>query len=316
MISASHTPDTSRRAARPNARRLLVSLVGTLGILLGGTSAAAPYPPTKPTSPLLKPEKKAQVQPVEARIFTGYSAIRPGMELQVAVQFEIKPGWRIYWQNAGDLPAGATQVKLQAPVGFTVGPPLWSGPKARRTAAGLVQYIYDRQALVVFPVKTPEEWAAGDEIELQAEYEWTAENQTTVRGKGTLELVLPLLGVDEPLEESADLTELLNLLAELPADAEELEFEIVHTWSGPELLISAPDAELLTFFPHASTEWTLENAGECIEGREQHLRAKIRDLRAGSRKPITGVIAVGKRVKRRVDWTYFSFKAERLATDM
>jgi DsbC/DsbD-like thiol-disulfide interchange protein len=298
------------------AVRSLACLLGLAAVLLGAASAVAQYPPTKPTSPLLQPPKAQEIRPVEARLFTGHDAIRPGMQFQVAVHLSIKPGWHIFWRNPGDLPTGATMVKLRAPIGFAVGEALWSGPAARLTPAGLAQYVYEREATIVFPITAPKDWEAGDEVRIEAEYEWTAEGQTTARGKDTLELLLPVVGRDEPIAESPDLTKLLNALADMPADPEELDFTLETTWNGNELLISAPNADLLTFFPHASTDWALENAAKCIEGREKHLRAVIRDLRLGSKKPVTGVIAVGKRVDRRVTWMYYTLKAERKTTDL
>ncbi len=316
MDTASPPAGTTPCPGRAQAIRSFACRLGLAAVLLGAANAVAQYPPTQPTSPLLRPMKAQEIRPVEARLFTGHDAIRPGMQFHVAVRLSIRPGWRIYWRNPGDLPTGATKVKLRAPIGFTVGEPLWSGPAARLTPAGLAQYVYDREATIVFPITAPKDWEAGDEVRIEAEYEWTAESQSTARGKDTLELLLPVVASDEPIAESEDLTELLNTLADMPAGPEELDFTLETTWNGSELLISAPKAELLTFFPDASTEWTLANAAKCIEGREKHLRAEIRDLRLGSKKPVTGVIAVGKRVNRRVTWTYYTLKAERKKIDL
>lgn len=71
-----------------------------------------------------------------------------GGEFQAGLEFQMEPGWHVYWQNAGDSGEPPT-IDWKLPPGITAGPMQFPAPK-RLPLGPLMDFGYDGQ--VVFPV--------------------------------------------------------------------------------------------------------------------------------------------------------------------
>ncbi len=317
MFSNPSTRITENHCGRHASRQRtcparLLGLFATLALV---GMASAQYPPTKPGSPLLEPQKGPDEGPVEVRLLSDVAAITPGQSFHIVVQFQIERDWSIGWRNAGDIPLGATKVTLAAPEGFVVGEATWSGPMALVTGAGMAKYLYRDHATVAFPVRAPGEIAAAPSLRFVARCEWTAESRTPLPGEAELALALRARAADEAAEPSEHHTEVLNLLGQLPGEAKDLGIDLTSRWENRNLLLEAAAGDLLTFFPHESTEWSVENAAECVEREDGRLAILVHYARPGMHVPVTGVLGVGIRTNRQVKWTYVRVEAEPKETD-
>jgi DsbC/DsbD-like thiol-disulfide interchange protein len=90
-------------------------------------------------------------QLAKLRTLTDVATIKPGEKFHVALVFDIEPGWHIYWKNSGDSGA-ATNVKVQAPQGFTIGHTQFPRPLQIKTADG-VSYGYENQVALFLEAK-------------------------------------------------------------------------------------------------------------------------------------------------------------------
>ena len=76
-------------------------------------------------------------QPAHSRasLVVEQLAITPGSKVNVGVQFQIDPGWHIYWQNPGDS-GEPPRMQWQLPAGVTAGELEWPTPIRLTTTAG------------------------------------------------------------------------------------------------------------------------------------------------------------------------------------
>lgn len=300
-----HAGDGRRPRVKPTLRCAALALA----LLLASCPALlAQYPPTKPGSPLLDPKRNAE-QPVEVRLLSDVSAIRPESRFHIIVHFDIAPDWSIGWRNAGDLPLGATKVKLEAPPNFTVSEATWSGPHGRVTPAGLAEYVYFDAAAVAYEIAAPKQLEGVEEAAFIARCEWTATSRAALPGRAEVTLALPVVDADADVEASESQTEVLNILAGLPTEPKELGLDLQLTWDRRDLLLSAPGADLLSFFPFESKAWEIDNSAACVEHPGSDLRLEVRELKRGPREPLSGILALGKKTGRRVQWTYLQVTA-------
>src|SRR5258708_18129682 len=113
----------------------------------------------------------------------------PGGEVDLAIHMRTNPGWHGYWLNPGD--AGLPMdVKWQLPKGFAVGPLRYPVP-TRLTAAGLMNYVFERDYAVLVELKVPA--IARGTIAVRAGSHWLAcSDKMCVPEKGELALDLPV----------------------------------------------------------------------------------------------------------------------------
>ena len=97
------------------------------------------------------------------------SAAAPGSPVAVAIQFQIEPGWHIYWMNPGD--AGqAPSVQWTLPSGWSASALEWPAPFRLTNAAG-VDYGYEGQVTLLTKLKVPATAKPGP-ANLHADVKW------------------------------------------------------------------------------------------------------------------------------------------------
>lgn len=103
------------------------------------------------------------------RAVAGVDGISPGETFHVAVIFDIKPGWHIYWKNPGE-GAAPPEIELRGPDNYQIGGILWPRPDILASTVGDM-YIYERQVALFMPVKAPSILMDG-EVQFTADVNW------------------------------------------------------------------------------------------------------------------------------------------------
>jgi len=132
-------PTTIRLAAALGAV-LLAAGPARAQIDLGGQAGRAATPP-----------RAAEL--VDVRVLADVERVVPGATFHVAVAFDIAAKWHIYWIDAGD-GGSPTEVEVEAPDGFTVGPARYPRPEQIAGPEGRSLGYHERTVLFV-PVRAP-----------------------------------------------------------------------------------------------------------------------------------------------------------------
>jgi DsbC/DsbD-like thiol-disulfide interchange protein len=106
----------------------------------------------------------------------------------LALQFDLEPGWHIYWRNPGDS-GGPPDVRWTLPAGLSAGPLRWPAPE-RIITAGIVNYGYHGRVLLPAELRPASAWPATP-FTVRAQVKWLACRDICLPGKADVSLVLP-----------------------------------------------------------------------------------------------------------------------------
>lgn len=169
------------RPSPPGARaRRGVALV--MAALSG--AACTPQPAQSPSAAPapVEPERSAWPEPppgpesvVHAELQTSAQAVKPKGKFLLAVRFDIESGYRISWQNPGDV-GKTTRVVFEVPDGFSVGPLQYPAPQRFELPGKLVSYGYEKQTAIFAEVTAPERLPEGHTYRFDVKADWLACN--------------------------------------------------------------------------------------------------------------------------------------------
>ncbi len=170
-----------------NARRLVslrIALAGSAALLLSTPAALNAEPQTPP--------KKAG--PVTVQLFADRSAIVPGETFELAVSVKPDAGHYVYWQNPGGETGLPTEVEWVLPAGFAAGRTRYPVPeKHYDPVLKETNFVYERQAVLLTPVRVPADAKVGGEARFQAKVRWlVCTKGQCVPGDAELALSLPV----------------------------------------------------------------------------------------------------------------------------
>ena len=174
--------------------RLIGIAVGLAAALLPAASARGQafgieLPPAEPAA------EPSATDLVTARVFPMGTAIRPGGSVTLAVDLEIAPEWHVYWSNPGD--AGApTEIFVDAPDGFTVGPTRFPRPQTFQEPEG-VTYGYAERTVLFVELTAPDR-ALPEAIPVRLDVHFLVCKERCLIGHWPLELVLASSDVASP----------------------------------------------------------------------------------------------------------------------
>jgi thiol:disulfide interchange protein DsbD len=86
--------------------------------------------------------------------------------LDVALEFQLEPGWHIYWKNPGDS-GEATTVKWNLPEGWSEVDLMFPTPHAI-DAGGVINYGYENKVTLLARLKPPVDYS-GETVNLTGE---------------------------------------------------------------------------------------------------------------------------------------------------
>jgi thiol:disulfide interchange protein len=127
---------------------------------------------------------------VKADLVAEATSITSGAIMWVDLHLAVKPGWHVYWQNAGDsgLP---TAIDWSLPPGFSPGPIRWPVPE-HFVQNGIGNYGYAGTVDLLVPISVPKELATGEPAVLDAEASWLVCADICIPGGAKLSLTLPV----------------------------------------------------------------------------------------------------------------------------
>jgi len=110
---------------------------------------------------------------VHAEFATSAQAVKPKGKFLLAVRFQIEPGYRISWQNPGDV-GKSTRVVFEVPEGFSVGPLLYPAPQRFELPGNLTNYGYEHETAIFAEVTAPDRVPEGKAFRFDVKAEWLA----------------------------------------------------------------------------------------------------------------------------------------------
>lgn len=225
---------------------------------------------------------------VKARLVLENTAIASAGKTNLAVIFDISPGWHLYWRNAGDsgLPP---RVKFTPIPGVTFGEPQWPVPMRRIEAGTMVDYIYERELVLIFPITTTSAVARNTDLKISAEIDWLVCKDRCVPGHLQLSKSWP---VAADAKASPDARAFATARTHHPKSACAGSKLWEATWDEFNLLIKAKGASKLAFFPYENEQDAYpENIAETGESKSDSLRMHYGNDVA-KLKQVVGVLAI------------------------
>lgn len=203
--------------------------------------------------PVSAQETKSSAYPgnefVKIRLATEKTSLARSGTSDIAVIFDIAPGWHLYWRNPGDsgLPPRVTFKPIE---GVTFGSPRWPAPQRKIEGDSLLDYVYKRELVLIIPVTLDATYAGGATLSLTAEVEWLVCKERCLQGRSTVTASIPVADGRTP---SPDAKLFSVARARHPRPAADSKVCKAH-WDGHDLTIRVKDATSLTFFPYENDE--------------------------------------------------------------
>lgn len=161
-------------------RATLTAALGSL--MLSVLPAAAPLQE--------RPTQRPEPPRVRLRLLSEVDSLAGGEEFLLGLSYKLSPHWHIYWKNPGDSGL-ATRADLIAPPGFEVGPLLFPGPDRIMAPGDLVNFGYEREVVLFWRVRAPEDLGDATSFEFEAQSEWLVCKEECERGDGEARVALP-----------------------------------------------------------------------------------------------------------------------------
>jgi thiol:disulfide interchange protein DsbD len=200
----------------------------------------------------------------------------------LAVRFDIEHGYRISWQNPGDV-GKTTRVTFEVPEGFSVGPLQYPAPQRFELPGKLINYGYEQQTAIFAEVTAPDRLPNGQTYRFDVKADWLAcENECASEELNAwFELASSALAPEPelPAELAAYHAAVPTAFADLPDSSLD--------WKGgltrPTLTLKAAEVKWVDFFPGDDEQPKL--LGMKPAGDELHLKF----ARASTSKPLRGL---------------------------
>jgi thiol:disulfide interchange protein DsbD len=190
-------------------------------------------------------DEKAHVKLIAER-----EALVAGETNWLGVQYDLEPGWHIYWNGENDTGAPPT-VTPKLPAGWTAGEMLWPAPIRHVGDGDLLDHIYEKRVVLLLPVKAPADAKPGSKVTLAVASEWMVCKSACMLGSGESSLTLPVVEAGKQPAKGAD-ARLIDASRDRvpkapPADG------IASAWKGSTLVITSKQGKKLAFYPNAGT---------------------------------------------------------------
>ncbi|GJQ25556.1 MAG: hypothetical protein HBSAPP02_05880 [Phycisphaerae bacterium] len=186
MPASRHAPNSKYPVnIRPGrtARLRTVLILAMSMVSLPAASTAHGEPASKPVT----------ASHVTLQAFADRAAIVPGEPVNLAVTLQPEEGWHTYWINPGPNGGLPTVVKWTGPAGWQVGRARYPVPTVKYdpTLEGDSYYL-PSNAVILTPLRGPNDAASGTNVELIAEVSFLACKKECIPGKAKLTLTLPV----------------------------------------------------------------------------------------------------------------------------
>jgi len=244
-----------------------------LALLLSGPSVPAafaqwPTEPLQPIEPIDPFRRRTPISPEELKKFENVvrlevladaDGFRPGQPIEVAVVFDIRREWRIFWQvpTDGQSQLGRltpTQVEIEAPIGFVVGETQYPAPTPVSQADGSRQFVYENKAAILVSITPPAELEPSAMVDFKVAASWSIQKEgrkEVLAYTRSVETSLPVVesGVS-PRNRNAD--QFKEFRARIPkpiSEASDIEAYWDNLALNPLFVLRFVDVDHVDFFP-------------------------------------------------------------------
>ncbi len=197
---------------------------------------------------------------VRLGMIADHATIAGGQRFMLGVTFEIDPGWHIYWDGKNDT-GFAPGFVITAPEGFEVGEAMWPAPHRHVSPGDILDHVYEDRVTLVVPVTAPAGLEPGGEAEFAVVSDWLVCESVCIPEEG--EATLTVRAGEARASDKATLKLFEEARARIPKPAPASvwssggggePFRVIGSKGAkPLLLILAPDAERVRFFPGADS---------------------------------------------------------------
>ncbi len=129
---------------------------------------------------------------VKVDLHADIATFLPGQDLTLAVAYDVRPGWHIYWRNSGDS-GMPPELSVKAPAGILVGEVLYPRPEIFQKKQGdstETTFGYRGKVCLLIPLRITESFALS-QIDLSIELEWLVCKSICLLGSKQLKLSIP-----------------------------------------------------------------------------------------------------------------------------
>jgi DsbC/DsbD-like thiol-disulfide interchange protein len=164
------------------------SILWSLGILLASAACLISSTPGVADQPADKY--------VKVELVSEQDAIVPEKDLWLGFQFDLQDDWHTYWINPGDS-GEAPLIEWQLPAGYQAGAIQWPHPE-RLSTPPFADYGYERQVLLMVPVRPPAQLKDGETQKIAARVRYLVCRDVCIPGQKQLELTLMVKSAASP----------------------------------------------------------------------------------------------------------------------
>jgi DsbC/DsbD-like thiol-disulfide interchange protein len=218
------------------------ALGGVVG-LLGGVMQ--PPGATPPDAPATKGEAGAKAK---ASLICEQSGLTPGSTAMIAVSWELKPKWHMYWPGRNDT-GEPPSVSFELPAGYTVDAIQWPAPE-RHVESDMLSHVYFNRLTVLAPLHVPATAEAGSTVTLKAKLSWMICEDTCVAEQSDVKLKLPIVAATGGhVERSAEAKLIEAARKRVPKELEKNSKDVRVSWGNKTVRIDVLGATHLAFYP-------------------------------------------------------------------
>ncbi len=244
-------------------------------------------PAVAQTDPVNQPEEPR----VHATLYTQHSRVEPGQVTWVAIAFDIADEWHMYWPGQNDTGMSPV-IEWKLPPGWKIGQPRWPAPHRYVAPGDLLDHVLEARAVVLYPLKAPDEVTPGSGAMIFAHAEWLVCKDMCLAEEQELMYSLRFVGsLGNPMPETRgeDSELIAKARAALPSPLPESGSPVkaVLTDDGRLEIRSDTPGELV-FSPHESGRTVLDVHASCVS----ETGALTIAFKPDDDRPVEGVISL------------------------
>jgi DsbC/DsbD-like thiol-disulfide interchange protein len=272
-------------------RSSLRTLVPTAGLVLFGLLASStPAQSTGKGLPSFRPVPSAEAPDgntlVQASLMLDQDGLVPGETALLGLRLQIEPSWHVYWRNNGDTGAPMSFRFEASHPGIVIGEAQYPAPRRYPHDISL-DYIYEDEVVVLFPVAVAADVPRGD-ARIDARVSWLVCKDSCLPGRAEVGLDVPVTASSTASASSEQITRWQQRIPAAPDPSSDVRVR----WEGATLVLEAPGALALTFFPYES-DISPQPLEPVADGTAKAAVLKVRfDASEVGAAPVSGVLEV------------------------
>lgn len=218
--------------------------------------------------------------PVTLTLVAEHGVVKPGGVTTLGLLFDMKPAWHVYWDGQNDTGQPPKFAAVRMPPGFEVGSWQWPAPTRKVLDGGILDYIYEKRAMVLVPVRVPKDAKEGEEHTLPFDVEWMQCADECQFASAKVEVKVRVGAEPGPSDDR-----IVKAREALPKDAGK---DVLVRVSGNRASIRVDGASRLTFMPEQGSRVV----GNALEGGTRAGDRLDLELGGGAELPVKGFLSI------------------------